>query len=108
MQTLSLMFRALAYVLHQLWLAAQEPRTMKLARINLYMWGAVSGCAALALVTDAIAASYHGTFWSWWYLWNGTILFLDLAMFRAALLGYFYRKAEDAEAAEFDRIVAGL
>lgn len=108
MKTLSDMFRALTFVLGRLHAAAQQPFNMKVARINLWTWGAVSSAAAVAIVMDYIVASRNGGWWDPWYLWNGAVLALDLTMLRAALVGYFYRRTVDAEKAEFEQIVSGL
>jgi hypothetical protein len=104
-KTLSGIFRALAFVLHQLWLSAHTPYTMKIARINLWTWSIVSATAAFALVMNYVVASNGGHWWNWWYLWNGTVLALDVAMLRAALAGYFWRKDKEAETAAFVDII---
>lgn len=108
MKTLASMFRAFAFVLHQMWLSSQKPYLMKLARWNLWSWGFVTLCAVISLGSEVASVYFHGGWWSWWYLWHVTLLGCDLIMFRAAVIGYFYRKTQDAEDAAFvDIIVHG-
>jgi hypothetical protein len=107
-KTIEGIFQALSFVAARIHESAQQPYSMKFARYNLWTWAAVASCAGLALVMEAIETSYKGQWWSWWYLWNGTIFVVDLIMLRASLVGYAYRHRVDAEKAEFERIVADI